>query len=281
MAIGIARMFNIQFPINFNSPYKAISIIDHWHRWHITLSRFLNLYLFSPIALAIVRYRVAHGKGVNREAQKRPAAFLTMVALPMLVTMGLAGIWHGAGIQFLIFGLLHGMYLTINHAWRIARPLKNGQPGRLAVAGSFVLTFSAVLVAQVFFRAPSISSALAMLAGMAGLHGVDWSPTPFVLIRHLALVGMAGPADNIAFAKLLNASAQQCAGDAWLIFLCVIVWACPNTKEIMSRNEFPAAAARKALLWRPTIGWAAAIGAMSALALLAISGTTEFLYYQF
>lgn len=282
MAIGIARMFNIRFPINFNSPFKATSIIDYWHRWHITLSRFLNLYLFNPLAFAIARHRAARGKAVNRAAQQRPAGFSVMVALPLLTTMGLAGIWHGAGIQFLIFGLLHGIYLTINHAWRMAYPPGKHEPTRLAIVGSFLLTLAAVLVALVFFRAPTLPSAIAMLGGMAGIHGFDSLSVPTAALAQFGVLHAEGVADNIAFAKTLNSLVKNCIGDAWIIVLCAIVWAFPNTQEIMSRYELPAGAAPRVFLtWRPTLGWATALGAMGAVALLAIGGTREFLYYQF
>ena len=100
MAIGLARMFGISFPANFNSPYKATSIIDFWQRWHMTLTRYLNLYLYNPIALSISRRRMAVGKPVSKQATKTMAGFASMVAFPTLVTMTLAGIWHGAGLSF-------------------------------------------------------------------------------------------------------------------------------------------------------------------------------------
>ena len=75
MAIGLARMFNVRFPLNFNSPYKAASVIDHWQRWHMTLSRYLALYLYNPIALCVTRWRADRGLGITRSAQARSVAF--------------------------------------------------------------------------------------------------------------------------------------------------------------------------------------------------------------
>ena len=282
MAIGIARMFNIRFPINFNSPYKATSMIEHWHRWHMTLSRFLNQYLFNPIAFAVARYRAKHGMKVNKTAQKRPIGFLVMVAFPLMVTMTLAGAWHGAGLTFLIFGLLHGFYLTVNHAWRLAFPPTDGKRNPLVVAASFMLTFLCVLVAMIFFRSPNLPTAMEILGGMTGMHGLDWASTPFAAMMQLGSAHMQGVPNAIAFAKMLNTLVKNTAGDAWVVLCCVIVWGFPNTQQLMSHYDNAAAAAGRAILnWRPTIGWAAAIGAMCAVALLAISGTTEFLYYQF
>ncbi len=176
MAIGLAYMFNIRFPLNFNSPYKARSIIDFWQRWHMTLTRYLTLYLYNPMAIWIARRRMARGLPILTRDAQTVGGFLNMIAIPIAVTMTLAGIWHGAGLQFLIFGLLHGVYLTVNHAWRIfgpahlARDFQNRWIRAAAVIASVLLTYCAALVAQVFFRAASTGDAIGLLAGMAGLH---------------------------------------------------------------------------------------------------------------
>src|SRR3954447_11662301 len=130
MAIGLARMFNIRFPLNFNSPYKATTVIDHWQRFHMTLTRFITMYIFSPMALAVTRWRDRHGYDNGRKASASPTGFLSLVAGPTLITMGLAGVWHGAGTQYLIFGLLHGLYITVNHAARIFFPAPKKPPPR-------------------------------------------------------------------------------------------------------------------------------------------------------
>src|SRR5437899_3615727 len=99
MAIGLALLFGIRLPVNFNSPYKSASIIEFWRRWHISLSRFLRDYLYIPL-------------GGNRKGRTRRYVNL-------LITMLLGGIWHGAGWTFAIWGALNGLYLTINQAWRM------------------------------------------------------------------------------------------------------------------------------------------------------------------
>ena len=101
MAVGMARMMNMRFPVNFESPYKAVNIVDFWRRWHITLSRFLREYLYIPL-------------GGNRRGLVRRYANL-------LITMLLGGLWHGAGWTFVIWGGLHGSYLVVNHLWQAAR----------------------------------------------------------------------------------------------------------------------------------------------------------------
>ena len=130
MAIGLARMFGVVFPLNFNSPYKATSIIDFWRRWHMTLSRFLRDYLYFPLG----GNRSGGGQTVN-----------------IMITMLLGGLWHGAGLTFVIWGGLHGLYLLINHQWRQRRRQRSASVYHAALSGG--LTFLSVVVAWVFFRA--------------------------------------------------------------------------------------------------------------------------------
>ena len=97
MAIGLGLLFGIKLPLNFFSPYKANSIIDFWYRWHMTLSRFLREYLYIPL-------------GGNRKGKIRKY-------INLLLTMFIGGLWHGAGWNFALWGLCHGVALVINHGW--------------------------------------------------------------------------------------------------------------------------------------------------------------------
>src|SRR5882672_11280574 len=110
MALGLARLFGIRLPLNFDSPLKAKSIIDFWLRWHVTLTRFLTAYIYSPLAMWLTRRRAAKGlplRGPNTSA----ATFLQLLAGPTLLTMFVSGVWHGAGFMFVLWGLVHGAYL--------------------------------------------------------------------------------------------------------------------------------------------------------------------------
>ncbi len=151
MALGIALMFNIRLPINFNSPYKSTSIIDFWRRWHITLSTFLRDYLYIPL-------------GGNRKGKLRRYGNL-------LATMLLGGLWHGAGWTFVIWGALHGIYLTINHLWRelVSERYLRQVPGWLGTLVGGTLTFVAVVAAWVVFRADNMAQAMVMLNAMFGI----------------------------------------------------------------------------------------------------------------
>jgi D-alanyl-lipoteichoic acid acyltransferase DltB (MBOAT superfamily) len=256
MAIGLARLFNLCFPLNFHSPYQSQSVIDYWQRWHMTLTRWLMLYLYNPLALRISRRRVARGLPIDRTARSSLRGFTAMVALPTMVTIGLAGVWHGSGFTFVVFGLLHGVYLCVNHAWRLWRPGPRSAAWH-AVAARVALTYGCVLVGSVVFRATSLADAGAMLGGMLGLHGSS----------------AAVPDLHAAVAVL------------WLMALYAIVWGAPNTQQIM--RAYAPALGRFAtgswprLIWRPTLPWAVAFGAAATLGLLSIGGTGEFLYYRF
>ena len=183
MAIGLGYLFNIHLPINFNSPYKAISIIDFWRRWHITLSNFLRDYLYIPL-------------GGNRKGEIRRYANL-------LVTMFLGGLWHGAGWTFIIWGLLHGFYLAINHLYRRV----NFRLNLPSFIGG-ILTFLCVVFSWVIFRAPSFSNARTILKAMVGMNG-------FLL------------SDSVFPSPLFQMSI--------LVFLVVGVTLLPNTQEIMQK----------------------------------------------
>lgn len=145
MAIGLALLFNIKLPINFNSPYKATDIQDFWRRWHITLSKFLKDYVYIPL-------------GGNRKGEFRTYNNL-------LATFIIGGIWHGAGWTFVFWGFLHGIALVIHRAW--------GKLGfKLYTWLAWLITFNFVNIAWVFFRAKEWDDAIKVLSGMVGLSGI-------------------------------------------------------------------------------------------------------------
>lgn len=145
MAIGLALLFNIKLPINFNSPYKALNIQDFWRRWHITLGRFLTQYVYIPL-------------GGNRLAEYR-------TYINILVVFLISGIWHGAGWTFIFWGLLHGIAMVVNRFW-----------SKLNFKMHFILawfiTFNFVNVTWVFFRAEGWSDATNIIKGMLGFNEV-------------------------------------------------------------------------------------------------------------
>lgn len=142
MAIGLARMFGVRFPENFDSPYKSRDLVQFWRRWHITLSFFLRDYLYIPL-------------GGNRRGELRHY-------LNLMITMVLGGLWHGANWTFVTWGTLHGLGLSLNHVRRKAK-------WKFPDAVAWVITFVFVTVAWVFFRAETFREAAFLLRGMAGL----------------------------------------------------------------------------------------------------------------
>lgn len=261
MAIGLARMFGITLPVNFNSPYKAKNIIDFWRRWHITLSRFLRDYLYIPL-------------GGNRNGRVRRS-------INLFVTMLLGGLWHGAGWTFIVWGALHGSYLMINHAWRSV--IRNGSqttPSWLYITFSRGTTLLAVVVAWVVFRADNWTTAKSVLMSMAGLNGIAL-PHQFEFLQASAPALVTTL--NIGFGHLFfNELFSPVEAIAWIAFLGVSALALPNTQEIMQRYK-PVIGDVQAsrLLWKPDKTWAIAISIISTYTLLHLSSISEFLYFQF
>ncbi len=155
MAVGIARLFGIVLPINFNSPYKAKSIIDFWHRWHITLSNFLRDYIYFSL-------------GGNRKGK-------VIKSVNLLITMLLGGVWHGAGWTFLLWGGGHGISLMINHLWRDIKKkyhMEGFNDNMIWTVISYGITFLFVVIAWVFFRAYTFSGALHIIGGMSSVDSI-------------------------------------------------------------------------------------------------------------
>ena len=254
MAIGGGLLFGIRLPINFASPYKAESIIEFWHRWHITLSRFLREYLYIPL-------------GGN---QKGPARRY----VNLLITMLLGGLWHGAGWTFVVWGALHGFYLMVNHLWRtlcqhFGGPAASRGLGRCL---SQLITFVAVVVAWVFFRSKDVGTAVQMLLAMVGNNGLE---LPASLVNHWPGIPVSrGPVDAAA-ALLISAA------------LLALAWLAPNTQELTGyvgpEGAYAAKQAHRPVpgRWQPSAGWAVATGCLFGIALMLMSKVSEFIYFQF
>jgi alginate O-acetyltransferase complex protein AlgI len=245
MAIGISKLFGVDLPINFYSPYKSASIIEFWQRWHMTLSRFLRDYLYIPM-------------GGNRKGTFRRY-------LNLMLTMLLGGLWHGANYTFLLWGGLHGLYLAANHGFRsLRRRARNadGVPALRATAAAIAsraATFLCVSVAWVFFRANDLGAASNLLRGILGLSGLTVHPR-------------AGATQQLLVRSLPEFAAVFLAGG-------VLVWAMPNTRQITDRLERALddpATKRFFLRIVP-----AAAGVVLALAVLEMRKVSSFLYFQF
>ena len=270
MALGLARMFSIEFPFNFNSPYKSSSVIVFWTRWHMTLSRYLAEYLYTPLLRAVNSRRMDQGKKVSRKAQTTPEGFLWMVFYPLMTTMFLAGVWHGAGLQFLAFGVFHGSLLVINHAWRLFTPKGHPLHAKLPTPAAVLLTFAGVVVSLVFFRAQSVSDAFYVLGTMAGLHGAGSAFVGNPLIRAI-------PTMSWFLHSPVSASVA--------VSLCFfVVWAMPNTQEILGQkphDEVRLPSVMPNFEWKPSAVWSVALTILFCASILLLDANAQFLYFQF
>ena len=143
IAIGLAMLLGFRLPINFNSPYKATSITDFWHRWHISLSTWLRDYLYIPL-------------GGNKKGNVR-------MYINLMITMLLGGLWHGANLKFVIWGGIHGVGLALHKLWSRYVPTFEfvGSSWRKLIGA--ILTFNLVCFSWIFFRSESMESAKQML----------------------------------------------------------------------------------------------------------------------
>ncbi|HQS67171.1 MAG TPA: MBOAT family protein [Sulfuricurvum sp.] len=145
MALGVALLFNIKLPMNFNSPYKALNIQDFWRRWHMTLSRFLRDYIYIPL-------------GGNRNGEFRTYSNLFTVFV-------IGGLWHGASWMFMAWGALHGLAIILHRAWQ-------QMGGKMNTIIAWFITFNFINVTWIFFRADDWSKASNLLNGMLGNNGI-------------------------------------------------------------------------------------------------------------
>ena len=267
MAIGLSRLFGVRLPLNFDSPYKARNIAQFWRRWHMTLSRFLRDYLYIPL-------------GGNRCGPLRRHVNL-------MLTMVLGGLWHGAGWNFIVWGALHGAYLGIHKGWgAAARRLHLPSGTRAGKLAATLLTFTAVCVAWVFFRAPDMPVALTILKGMAGGFGLA---LPDALAAYLLPLQPMLAALGVVF--YLGGGTAFVETWTSIALAALIAFGLPNTQQIMRRFEpaldFHGAAAAKRhgaarwLTWRATPAWAGAIALLALASLLALNRPAQFLYFQF
>jgi D-alanyl-lipoteichoic acid acyltransferase DltB (MBOAT superfamily) len=192
MAIGLGLMFGIMLPFNFDSPYKSLSVVEFWRRWHMTLSRFIRDYVYIPL-------------GGSRAGSAR-------VCLNLMAAMTLAGLWHGANWTFVVWGAAHGIALAVNHLWRLKYPLNKeaaeGSGQARAIAWSF--TFLFVMLTWVLFRADSLTVAGRFLCALAGAGFSNGATTTALLKGNifiylallLALVRLAPNTQQLLAAEL-------------------------------------------------------------------------------
>jgi alginate O-acetyltransferase complex protein AlgI len=291
MAIGLALLFGIRFPINFFSPYKATSVIEFWRRWHMTMTRFFQEFVYVPLQFAVGRR--------FRSAASRYGVIMIMMLL--------VGLWHGAGWTWIFWGIVHGLLLCWNHLWRSIRktiglPYEAGRS--ISLIGrtlSWALTFLSVSAAWVLFRAADSGIAASIYRSMFFLNG-------FVLPKSLGamlpsnLYNIANSLGAVFADGSLSATVSAKISSFQIIglgALLVFVALAPNTLQILryysegrTLRAFNSAADSVADFdwtnmvrqWRPTWGWVAAAAAMFIVSLTSIADDTSrtvFIYFNF
>lgn len=248
MAVGIGRMLGIEIPVNFNSPYKAVNIVDFWKRWHITLNRFFTKYVYIPL-------------GGNRKGRGR-------MYFNLLVVFFLSGFWHGAGFHFLVWGMLHGVLYVATRFWQGRVRCRNDnslikQGSKVMTLVSQMATFLYVSVAWVYFRAENIGQANTLLrtacAGEVKKISLDLAeclqPDEFwyvIKVLHL---------DNLSFSRYILMFVILAAG---LYFAMVG----RNAQERTARLKYGPVSA-------------AVLVVLAVWCILSFSGVSTFLYFNF
>jgi D-alanyl-lipoteichoic acid acyltransferase DltB (MBOAT superfamily) len=246
MALGLARIFGISLPINFNSPYKANSIIEFWRRWHITLSVFLRDYIYIPLGGSQV--------GSGRRY------------LNIFATMIIGGIWHGAGWCFFIWGFYHAIGITINHLFRdfISESIGSKLNKMIRIV-ALPATFIFVTAGWVVFRSASVQGAGIHLLHMFNVYNPTM-PTPWQskldwLMPHANYSGAASSAPI-----------------GWLIAGLILVFLTPNTNQIFATSPEIGTSRFK---WQPSWQWLLLTMALFIASISAMTSVSEFLYFQF
>lgn len=249
MAIGLATIFAIKLPLNFDSPFKATNISDFWRRWHMTMTRFFTAYVYSGLAMFGMRRGMAWGLG-------RAGRFFLVAALPSFITFLVAGAWHGSGWTYLIYGAMHGLAIATFLAWREFSGVK------LPAPAAWLVTMVTVVSALVMFRAPDVTTALAMLGKMWGLPGS----------------GSAGQLLTIDTAQALS----------MIVIMGAITLLLPNSQQIL-HHEWPVvdskpeevATSAGLVAWKPSFGTALVTACIFTIAITSIGSSSGFLYYKF
>jgi D-alanyl-lipoteichoic acid acyltransferase DltB (MBOAT superfamily) len=258
MAIGLGLLFNYRLPVNFAAPLRSPSTFELWRRWHVTLSRFFRDFVYVPLGFG------------------RPGPFRRAVNL--MITMVLAGLWHGANWTFVAWGAYNGLLLLINFVWRSYRGPRPSTPIK-RFFGWFITLFSFGL-GGAFFRANDIQSSWLLIKAMAGMSD---APTPDHLVLNWDgwVIGKGWVSE--AFVLHWLGATWSLAATGWVLLAFAIALLVPDTMEIVDYRESDAQSnwRRAVPKWRPTPAWLAVHAILFVAVFNMIGRVSEFLYYQF
>lgn len=233
MARGISKMLRIDLTVNFNSPYKAMNIQDFWSRWHMSLTHFLTHYVYIPL-------------GGNRKGARR-------TTINILVVFMVSGIWHGANWTFIVWGLMHGIWSVIQRQFKAFF-------NQLHPAFNWILTFSFVNIAWIFFRSEDIHQALHMLKLILSF---NIGSVPLEMLRTLLLPEITFVLNHVPFPSLLRIIPYVVLFGS--ILMCL---ALPNTNE-KSEN------------YHSSFGKMITVGILLFWCITSFSSITTFIYFDF
>ena len=262
MALGLGFMFGIILPLNFLSPFKVTNIAEFWRRWHMTLSKLVRNYLYFPVSLNLARFSVYRKFGSL-------GLYSFKVFIPTIFSFFCVGLWHGAGWNFILFGLLHGFYLIAYNIWVLIK--KNSIMDKKSIFTKIIawtLTFMCVVFAFVLFRANDTYSAFNIITSMLGFNGLEFSD----------------------MFKIGEFGAEPIIGIIWILISLFIVLYLPNTQQFIlnesksifnkeNRTEFKFD--KQVIQWKPKIYWSIFFSLMFLISVLMFSENNEFLYFQF
>jgi alginate O-acetyltransferase complex protein AlgI len=249
MAIGIATIFAIKLPLNFDSPFKSTNISDFWRRWHMTMTRFFTSYIYSGLAMWGMRKGMGWRLG-------RVGRFFLVAAIPSIITFLVAGVWHGSGWTYVVYGVIHGIAIATFLGWREFSSVK------LPTPLAWLITMITVVCGLVMFRAADVPTALTMLGQM-------W--------------GVTGAASQAAAISIDSAQAIS-----MIVIMGSITLLLPNTQQIL-HHEWPVidskpeqvANAAGLVAWKPTFSTALVTACVFTIAITSIGSSSGFLYYKF
>ena len=291
MAIGAGLLFGIRLPQNFSSPLKSTNIVEFWQRWHMTLTRFITSYIYNPIVLSWSRWRVRQKLPLVQPGRTTLGGFVSLVLVPVMLSMSISGIWHGAGYQFVLFGALHGTYIVIYHSWREIK-LRTWPTGSLKFPLgrplAIGLTLVCVVLSMVLFRSVSATAALHMFSGMFGANGI-------VVPQGVANLPVIGTFVDVLELKI--GKQMFLYSDPLMLIgpLLALVLIAPNIYELM--RDYETALTTKStkpegnfarlslseLRWRPNFRYSLFIGILAfiSVAKLMSNAPSEFIYFRF
>ena len=244
MAVGLGCLLGIRLPINFESPYKASSLIEFWHRWHMTLSRFVRDYIYIPL-------------GGNRKGSLKRTGNIFIIML-------IGGIWHGTGTTLIIWGSLHGIFLAINHFWR---QLQNslgysfGRKNFIYEISGCVITFITVAVLWILFRAEGLDVAVSIIQSLFG-----FQTSPEVDFNNIKI-----SEDRLWFLILI----------VWFAPNMKEIMSKYFEGENVGVTQHNSVIGRRWYHWYPTTWWAAFTSILFIMSLLELTQGERFIYFQF